>query len=527
MATVTSRSPGLRGDTARQQDLPYVDVTLPPYSATGDGVTNDTAAVQAALNTGSQVFFPAGVYLVDELTVPYAYRGGVIQGAGFYHYSADRQTVIKARTIDQNSVFTMADGADNVSFRDLRIDGDEKATHCIDASFGAFLGLDTVGLYKSKVIGFKGRQGLGRFSKVYSSGHLAIGFEVYSDATLSDSEFTGGTEPLRIVCGGNRLTSIWANSGSVSCLTLAPLDTSTTHINTSIVSLYAGETGGGASEVPIVKIQGNASQNVQCVQMSNLHLVCAASPDKINNAIEIDKAVDVTIGVQSVLGNTAPTATRHLKHFVKASNVQTLNINGGIVSWVTKNPVVLGTACYNISINGVTFKEWATSVAAGTEGAAILNTDANNYGVIGNCSFDISGASTVPYFMEGGATTRFAMGSNLLRYSSASTWNPSSGTAMGGWQLLGSNPKLHGTLQGYGTFNPGSLDDGAGETTTLTVTGAALGDFVSVASAIDLQGITVTGWVSAANTVSVRFQNETGGTIDLASATLRARVQKL
>ena len=77
---------------------------------------------------------------------------------------------------------------------------------------------------------------------------------------------------------------------------------------------------------------------------------------------------------------------------------------------------------------------------------------------------------------------------------------------------------------GTATFNGASLVDGAGETTTVTVTGAALGDFAMVSHGVDLQGISVTAWVSATNTVSVRFQNETVSTIDLASTTLRAVV---
>jgi hypothetical protein len=82
-----------------------------------------------------------------------------------------------------------------------------------------------------------------------------------------------------------------------------------------------------------------------------------------------------------------------------------------------------------------------------------------------------------------------------------------------------------GGLVGSATYDPGSLNDGAGATTTVTVTGAALGDFVTgVSFSLDLQGITVTGWVSSSNTVSVRFQNESGGTLDLASGTLRVRV---
>lgn len=83
---------------------------------------------------------------------------------------------------------------------------------------------------------------------------------------------------------------------------------------------------------------------------------------------------------------------------------------------------------------------------------------------------------------------------------------------------------LAGVLSGSATYDTASLADGAGATTTVTVTGAALGDFVLVSLGVDLQGITVTGYVSAADTVSVRIQNESGGTIDLASTTIRARV---
>lgn len=77
------------------------------------------------------------------------------------------------------------------------------------------------------------------------------------------------------------------------------------------------------------------------------------------------------------------------------------------------------------------------------------------------------------------------------------------------------------------TWNPGSLADGAGETSAgITVTGVALGDFVLVSAPYDLQGITCNGYVSAADTVKIRLQNETTGTKDLASGTWNIRVFK-
>jgi spore coat protein U-like protein len=82
-------------------------------------------------------------------------------------------------------------------------------------------------------------------------------------------------------------------------------------------------------------------------------------------------------------------------------------------------------------------------------------------------------------------------------------------------------------LFGSATYDAANLVDAAGATGTITVTGAALGDFVvGLSFGVDLQGITATGYVSAANTVSFRLQNESGGAIDLASTTVRAVVAK-
>ena len=82
-------------------------------------------------------------------------------------------------------------------------------------------------------------------------------------------------------------------------------------------------------------------------------------------------------------------------------------------------------------------------------------------------------------------------------------------------------------LQGSATWDPGSLADGVGETSAeITVTGAALGDYVLVSAPYDLQGITCTAYVNNTNKAKIRLQNETGGTIDLASGTWKVKVIK-
>lgn len=81
-------------------------------------------------------------------------------------------------------------------------------------------------------------------------------------------------------------------------------------------------------------------------------------------------------------------------------------------------------------------------------------------------------------------------------------------------------------LEGTVTYDPPSLADGAGATTTVTVNGAALGDIAYASFSLATSGITITAWVSAVNTVSVRFQNESGGILDIGSGTLKAWAQR-
>lgn len=81
-------------------------------------------------------------------------------------------------------------------------------------------------------------------------------------------------------------------------------------------------------------------------------------------------------------------------------------------------------------------------------------------------------------------------------------------------------------LEGSATYNPPSLTNGSGATTTITVAGAAFGDFCMAAFETDLASVMLSAWVAGTDTVAVRFQNQTGGTVDLPSATLRVRVVK-
>lgn len=84
----------------------------------------------------------------------------------------------------------------------------------------------------------------------------------------------------------------------------------------------------------------------------------------------------------------------------------------------------------------------------------------------------------------------------------------------------GNNPPIDA---GSITNDLASIADGAGSSFTISVTGASFGDKYAVTFSGSLQGVIVTAYVSSANVVTVRVQNETGAAVDFASGTWTLR----
>lgn len=100
-----------------------------------------------------------------------------------------------------------------------------------------------------------------------------------------------------------------------------------------------------------------------------------------------------------------------------------------------------------------------------------------------------------------------------------------------GQVLIGSHPETElptRVLTATAALDFGSIAAVTSEDLTIAVTGAALGDTVALGlPAAPTAGIVFTGFVSAADTVTVRATNITAGAVDPASAEITAMVFKL
>lgn len=80
------------------------------------------------------------------------------------------------------------------------------------------------------------------------------------------------------------------------------------------------------------------------------------------------------------------------------------------------------------------------------------------------------------------------------------------------------------SLEYSGSYDPASMAAGETTSTTVTVTGAVMGDYVIASHTQNLAGCILSAYVSAPNTVTVLLLNTTAGTVNIAVGTLNVAI---
>lgn len=445
-------TPRLSGAVARWvEDKLSEQISVLDFGADPTGVASSTAAFQAAVGTGKSFFVPPGLYLCGEVTIPSGFAGCIITGGGCYpNTSASGITATIRASGAQNSIFKLSNGADAVGFRDLRLDGNNTADRCIDATFGAFLHTENILCEKSISYGLFSKQGVCKFVRSYFFRNAAVGLHAFSDALIDTCEASLGTIPIVIAAGGTRMRDTLANSGSVAQVRLAPYDASTNHTNTVLEGNYLGETRDPAgASVPMLDIQGIVgSQYVQSVQLEGNHFVRSVLTgndlNKISYGIKADYVRDLSINGGTFLGIPVAyqTATMYADAFLKASRCSGLIVSGVNIRNCAKAPFqfTAGTVRgLNISNNVISDYSQNAAIATGAWMAAFrIDASCTVYGVIGGNTLQIETSDIGQYAIDGHEPDKVLISDNLYHLGSATPHVTKAGAAVvGSWLQAG------------------------------------------------------------------------------------------
>ena len=101
-------------------------VSVKDFGAVGDGVTNDTTAIQAALNNRGRIYIPAGTYIVSSTLTMYGNTEIFGDGAGVSIIKGSAFT--SATVLQDSSNVTSTDVNLNIILRDFEINVNNYAT---------------------------------------------------------------------------------------------------------------------------------------------------------------------------------------------------------------------------------------------------------------------------------------------------------------------------------------------------------------------------------------------------------------
>ena len=492
----------------------------------GTSTYNATAAIQAAIDYaytftgvgplytgGATVFFPHGIY---KLGATLTTKSGV-------NLYAERGTIF-TRSTNYGNTFVLTNAA-HCSFENIFIyatPGSMTTGAHIRADISNVIRIHNCELHNAwrqiELLGC-GSCDISNCKLQHANDVGANSAGIYCDKGTNGQPGGGHTMTnTGIICGGPN--PAYADH----CLRLESNDgfwiTNSYFMGARVANIQAGSNTAGTYTSNTTIIGGMSDHNeghgVRLMGLNVYHFKFDGRISGLNlgladkNGIRIEGAcTDVTFSgaVDGYKGSSVYVANYQATQI----NFTSLNIVRSISPAIPSQPNINLLAGANINITGCQID------GASTTDWGIVVTE-NAYHVV------ISGTKTYNHIVGGidvknNAVNTTVTGCSLLDPTPITVGSTAQGTAVTGCG------KATNIVFQY-TLDPGGLNKGDAAFDTRTVTGAALGDFVRVSSSVSLQGMTLSAYVSAANTVMVVLTNNISAYLDLPSMVITIEVIK-
>lgn len=344
-----------------------VNVRALPYAAKGDGRTNDTPAIMAAVNAvaaagGGVIELPAGDYLVDSLRIP-RIRGGTIRFVG-QGWSIDAGANTRLVSASESPMFVPGGGVNGLELSLVHLDGNNLGTYGWYGESGNKARLLNVLVDRFTKCGIYFNQGLCELRQSYVRDNKGIGVRVYSDSWISGSEIGSNVGVgLVVASGGNRITDNLINSNDSHGIHITGQSANNNLIN-SVIGGYLGENVG---QNIMIEGRSTAQRNVGYTSIIGCYIQQVGP--KRAGGIGVKWARQIQIMGINYLGGPTDTGC------VRMESCDSSQIIGVASSYSSGNIVRL-IGCDDISVSSVTSRDNASPQTSVDDSYAI-SVDAN------------------------------------------------------------------------------------------------------------------------------------------------------
>lgn len=546
-----------------------VPLNVKDYGATGDGTTDDQTAIQNALNdgAGAAVFVPPGRYLIRGLNIP---SNTELFGAGW-------NSKLVAATNAGIYPLRIVPGAQNVHLHDFAIDGNKAAIDSANPSYDPDVnnGGPNVALIADGYTSTCRRIYVERL-RVHDSFRLGIVFQSVVDGAIRDCNveennrdgITVYFDTKNVAIRGNFIArcaddhiGINSEDGQTSghlCEGIVVAENTIVGPSARTPQKGPGITVRGGKDIVIAAnvirdvsqsairvsdfaatpatdmvISDNAihrpGQGGSADKMGISVLVTSSHVRRFNIVGNLIRATpEVALRLHNTKTSKADDDVRDVliaNNSIEDSGQEGIAVGaGGINDVMIEGNRVKGSTLTGISCTAPSKRVHIRDNLVYRGAASGIRISINNSGSCeGNQVYDDRGASATQTY-------------GIYLHALSGVWAFRDNTV---WGHVNADYDLHQgshaatfdgpyrTLFGTTGWNPPPLVDGATTTTTVTVTGASVGDPCSAGLSVAIPGgMLLTANVTAANTVTVTLFNKTGGTVDVPGGTLWVHVQK-